>query len=287
MFRTVDHKYRDLLIHELTLFSKHADTRRDSISVTLNETEEQRSIIKYKIESCKQDKLHIKHLLSNMKHYNSKKVSKAMASAREYVDNVNNGEDLSTSTDMKRCEVCLCYKHQESFYKCRGSGCIQACKRCLLHNMRVNRSEKCISCRLNISEDILSSMVELKDRLNFYDTTLRLYKCSHCRKERIVNKVDTLDPSTNQTYHCPSCSKATCITHCKKIKKGSCPVCKKNNLNDQDCEQYINTFTKKCPNCKASTEKNGGCNHMSCSACSFQYCWECLGEYQIQCFGCN
>jgi len=37
--------------------------------------------------------------------------------------------------------------------------------------------------------------------------------------------------------------------------------------------------TKPCPNCKAGTQKNDGCNHMTCSNCKHQWCWICNGQY--------
>jgi ariadne-1 len=36
---------------------------------------------------------------------------------------------------------------------------------------------------------------------------------------------------------------------------------------------------KKCPNCKAIIEKNGGCNHMTCKACAHEFCWMCGGAW--------
>ena len=36
---------------------------------------------------------------------------------------------------------------------------------------------------------------------------------------------------------------------------------------------------KQCPICKIYTEKNEGCNHMTCTECKFQWCWLCEGEY--------
>ena len=37
---------------------------------------------------------------------------------------------------------------------------------------------------------------------------------------------------------------------------------------------------KQCPRCKIYTEKNEGCNHMTCTECKYQWCWLCEGEYQ-------
>jgi hypothetical protein len=41
----------------------------------------------------------------------------------------------------------------------------------------------------------------------------------------------------------------------------------------------ISRLAKKCPQCKAPVEKNGGCNHMTCQHCHFQWCWLCQGAY--------
>ena len=43
-------------------------------------------------------------------------------------------------------------------------------------------------------------------------------------------------------------------------------------------EWKSHTLVKRCPNCKFWTEKNEGCNHMTCSQCRFQWCWVCEKE---------
>ena len=40
-------------------------------------------------------------------------------------------------------------------------------------------------------------------------------------------------------------------------------------------------FIKKCPNCRIWTEKNEGCNHMTCAECKFQWCWLCGEKYSL------
>jgi len=38
--------------------------------------------------------------------------------------------------------------------------------------------------------------------------------------------------------------------------------------------------TKQCPSCHVPICKNGGCSHMRCSRCKYEFCWYCLGKYQ-------
>jgi len=41
-------------------------------------------------------------------------------------------------------------------------------------------------------------------------------------------------------------------------------------------EQFLNLVTKRCPSCLYRIVKNGGCPHMACTRCSFQFCFGCL-----------
>ena len=48
---------------------------------------------------------------------------------------------------------------------------------------------------------------------------------------------------------------------------------------DKDFERWKSSrVVKRCPHCKFWTEKNEGCNHMTCSQCKFQWCWLCQKE---------
>jgi len=38
-------------------------------------------------------------------------------------------------------------------------------------------------------------------------------------------------------------------------------------------------MTKKCPQCLVNIEKSGGCLHMVCHVCKYDFCWDCLQNY--------
>ncbi|CAB95997.1 E3 ubiquitin-protein ligase dbl4 [Schizosaccharomyces pombe] len=48
---------------------------------------------------------------------------------------------------------------------------------------------------------------------------------------------------------------------------------------DSETANWIHANTKECPKCSTTIEKNGGCNHMTCKKCKYEFCWVCLGPW--------
>jgi ariadne-1 len=46
-------------------------------------------------------------------------------------------------------------------------------------------------------------------------------------------------------------------------------------------ERLIQSLTKPCPKCGTRIEKNRHCNHMKCSKCNFDFCWQCMQAISI------
>ena len=54
---------------------------------------------------------------------------------------------------------------------------------------------------------------------------------------------------------------------------------------DKQFEEWrSHKIVKRCPCCRMWTEKNEGCNHMTCIECKFQWCWLCQKPYSYNHF---
>lgn len=49
---------------------------------------------------------------------------------------------------------------------------------------------------------------------------------------------------------------------------------------DSETANYISAHTRDCPKCHICIEKNGGCNHMQCLGCKYDFCWMCLRDWK-------
>lgn len=48
---------------------------------------------------------------------------------------------------------------------------------------------------------------------------------------------------------------------------------------DLETANWIDANAKSCPRCHLQIEKNGGCNHMTCRKCAYEFCWICLDDW--------
>ncbi|KAG9286773.1 hypothetical protein G9A89_012323 [Geosiphon pyriformis] len=59
---------------------------------------------------------------------------------------------------------------------------------------------------------------------------------------------------------------------------------------DSETANWISAHTKECSKCHSTIEKNGGCNHMTCRKCKYEFCWVCMGpwsEHGTSWYNCN
>ncbi|CBY22151.1 unnamed protein product [Oikopleura dioica] len=96
--------------------------------------------------------------------------------------------------------------------------------------------------------------------------------------------VMALEESSPKRVRCQSCSTEFCFqcgldfhhpTECSTIK-----LWLQKCSEDSDTADYIATKTKDCPMCSSCIEKSGGCNHVICGLCKYEFCWVCSGDWK-------
>ena len=81
---------------------------------------------------------------------------------------------------------------------------------------------------------------------------------------------------------CDKCGLETCF-NCRLAwhEKATCE-----KAMEKEFKLYKRKFQiKNCPKCKSRIEKNGGCNHMRCSSCNYEFCWLCMRHYKFGHYG--
>lgn len=50
-------------------------------------------------------------------------------------------------------------------------------------------------------------------------------------------------------------------------------------LEEVESAEWIRSHARACPKCHGPTEKQGGCNHITCATCRHEWCWLCRATY--------
>jgi ariadne-1 len=101
--------------------------------------------------------------------------------------------------------------------------------------------------------------------------------CDHIiRVQSNRDRVHEVQCSACSTRFCFNCgddahAPATCDMLVKWRKKAA---------DDSETANWVAANTKNCPKCQRTIEKNGGCNHMVCAGCKYDWCWVCEGDWQ-------
>jgi hypothetical protein len=83
---------------------------------------------------------------------------------------------------------------------------------------------------------------------------------------------------------CNKCGFKSCVVHNRKWHEGL--TCGEYDLQSHqaiDEEQAslaeVHRIAKACPGCNRMIQKHGGCKHMTCIVCKFEFCWTCSADY--------
>ena len=163
------------------------------------------------------------------------------------------------------------------------------CTNCWFNYLKTSITEakvekiKCMEhgCNEIVSEDFIIKHIDENDDL------IAKYKKFKKRAEIIKDKNKKICPNPD----CESFLQKSSTSKYVECENGHkyCFDCLKpphgNNSCDQTLEKQFLKWkkgkrVKRCPRCQMYTEKNEGCNHMTCISCKYQWCWLCEGEYR-------
>ena len=192
------------------------------------------------------------------------------------------------------CAVCLENVPSIITLKCKCN----VCEECLT-NWAVSNVETNI---LFDKDTIPCPMDKCKLPMNFnYVLSLLTKRNKERASEEMLQKYLT---NSKDVRRCPgkNCSFAGIIPPRACKMPFECSKCKNNwtdeaNLNfGQNLKYYLTKVTKgkneylsnlvkiilgnDCPGCGRHIIKNGGCPHMVCQTCKYEFCWMCLGSYK-------
>ena len=208
-------------------------------------------------------------------------------SNNDSIINVKQNKEEDTIKDI--CNVCYeDIEGEDKKFNLLPCGHI-CCTQCWINYLKTLISEakveeiKCVEhkCKEIISEDFILKHIKNDKKL--------VEKYDKFKKRANILK----DPNKKQCPH-PDCDSFL-------IKKGDikyvecekgheyCFECLRKPHGESTCDEFMekeflswkkDKRVKRCPRCKIYTEKNEGCNHMTCTNCKYQWCWLCEGEYQ-------
>eukprot|EP01113_Clastostelium_recurvatum_P043095 TRINITY_DN7072_c0_g1_i7.p1 TRINITY_DN7072_c0_g1~~TRINITY_DN7072_c0_g1_i7.p1 ORF type:complete len:954 (-),score=136.86 TRINITY_DN7072_c0_g1_i7:45-2906(-) len=156
-------------------------------------------------------------------------------------------------------------------------------------------------CKAAVTETLVHDWLGTEMRAKYRDVLFRHYvqesnMISWCKNPKSCPAILRLGTpaagagaGVDPIVSCSLCHHSFC-TKCSfpNHKPASCEMMKEwearggyveRDDDDKNTAQMKLLTTKVCPRCGVNIEKNGGCRHMTCYSCRFEFCWECYGPW--------
>jgi len=163
-------------------------------------------------------------------------------------------------------------------------GCCRSCMRRYVGSLVADGRVGSIRCpvRENCSSVVQpSEVLRLTDNATFAkyerfqqmqgDPSLR--QCPSCETLCQPNKDE--EGGVIPEMKCSRCGAEFCFHHSNAHAGQSCETYRQQMDKDEHYALCVDIKTMPCPGCSIQTEKNGGCNHMTCLQCKQEWCWIC------------
>ncbi|CAH8666504.1 unnamed protein product [Schistosoma margrebowiei] len=148
------------------------------------------------------------------------------------------------------------------------------------------------NCRIIVQDEVVFQMITDQNvRKHFHKLisssfVLHNRALTWCPGVNCGHAVRCFGPREPYQITCTNCSECFCFAcgqpwhdpvRCEQLRTWI-----KKLENDSGTLGWIAANTKECPKCRATIEKNGGCNHMTCRNvdCKHEFCWMCLDRWE-------
>ena len=189
-----------------------------------------------------------------------------------------------------RCSVC--YEDESRGYElaCEHNQCIQCTRKLFKTALRDTTLLPLRCCEIPIDMNIAYQLLDPSDaalivqRTEERTTKNKMY-CPTCTSFLNLDSITgTLD---SNDFIC-DCGTALCV-QCKSSAHPwiSCVQNQMSKRKDQDNDSVMLALSrdrgwKQCPECSIMIELRSGCNHMTCTSCSHEFCYRCLKPWSTR-----
>ncbi|KYG50631.1 hypothetical protein M433DRAFT_283044 [Acidomyces richmondensis BFW] len=211
----------------------------------------------------------------------------------------NTKSNKRSQADLVRCSVCMDAASVTSFPQAVHEGASKhksrVCTRCWKSyvNVFLNGQDYvgCAECDQDLSEQDVKTLAAPEDYHRYVDKiSMAVIKQDpnyrECPSANCSYGYIHIATDAGSIFRCAVCGAAYCIS-CEAIMhfgETCAKFQKRKRMNSSEQEKasisYLRRYTKPCPNCGAHIRKSGGCDHMTCENCRFQFCWRCFAPYR-------
>jgi hypothetical protein len=198
--------------------------------------------------------------------------------------------DLTGEDPVKECKICYDDINIYSifhFKNCDHSGCHKCFEKFIISKIEEKSFPiLCPFCKEEILDSdifsILNSQMYSKFedfRFNHFLEKNQDFKC--CLTPECTNGVFWNEKDNESgIWRCNICKKKYCLKCSDVDHTGTCEQFKQWKIDNGEVESKMeemirNKTIRLCPGCKCATQKNNGCNGMTCTRCKTGWCWNC------------
>lgn len=185
----------------------------------------------------------------------------------------------------QECGICMERQQGHQFVRlhCNHAQHCRTCLQQLINNAIREQNTEQLCC----PEPTCREPFTQRDLTNITNNNqAQLTRLQEIRRQEILNRDPNFRncPTANckhtylfaaptQQMECPQCHAHYCAD-CLLNHDASTTCAQAKEAATEDWQRTHNV--KQCPNCRFGVEKDGGCNHMTCRKCKYEFCWLCL-----------